>query len=85
MTMIVRVASNATQNVVLVPRKAVEVPQKVARQEVAALEEVRHAVAHQEAAIHRENRIGAAVAPAVMTTTIITHHAAVVEAAEDNG
>ena len=77
-------ASSAMLSVALVPRKAV-VPQRVAHREVEAQEEVLHAVAHQEAAILRENRTEAAVAPVVMTIMITTHRAAVVEAVGDNG
>ena len=81
----VRAASNATQSAVLVPRKAA-VRLRVVLQE-AEVQEVarREAAARVAEVILRENRTVAAVAPAVMTTTITIHRAAVVEAEGDNG
>ena len=75
-----RAASSATLSVVLVPRKAAEVPPRAAHREVAAQEAaLRVAVACVAEAIPRGNRTVAAVAPVVMTTTITTHRAAVAE------
>ena len=80
----VRAASNAMPSVASVPRKAVEVLHREEEvQEVAAREAVLQEVLRREV-LHRETQAVAAVAPAVMTTTIIIHRAAVVEAAVDN-
>lgn len=81
-----RAASNAMPSVVLVPRRAVAaqrvVPQRAAAQEVAPRVV---AVRVAEVILLQGNRTVAAVAPAVMTTMIITHRAAEVEVVEDNG
>ena len=78
----VRAASNATLSVALVPRRAAA-PLRVVHREVEAQGEARREVVPQEA-LHRESQAVAAVAPAVMTTTITTRLAAVAEAAEDD-
>ena len=81
----VRAASSATLSVALAPRKAAEVPPRVVHREVAAQEAaLRVAAAHVEAVIPQESRTVAVVAPVVMTTTIITHRAAVAEAVGDS-
>ena len=78
----VRAASSATLSVALVPRRAA-VLLRVALREVEAQEEVHREEAHQEA-LHRESLAVVAVAPAVMMTTITTHHAAVAVVAGDS-
>ena len=79
-----RAASNAMPSVALAPRRAA-VPQRVAHREVEAQEAaLRVAAAHVEAVIPQESRTVAVVAPVVMTTTIITHRAAVAEAVGDS-
>ena len=84
----VRAASSATLSVVLVPRRAVVVLQRAAHREVVAQEEVHREAVHREAvhqeALHRESLAVVAVAPAVMMTTITTHHAAVAVVAGDS-
>ena len=77
--MTAQAASSATPSVALVPRKAVVVPQRVAHREVVARETAipRHVPLQETLAV-------AAVAPAAMTTTIITHRAVVVEAVGDS-
>ena len=80
-----RAASSVTLSVALVPRRVVVAPQRAAHLEVAAREAVlRVAAAHVEAVIPQESRTVAAVAPAVMMTTIITHRAAVAEVVGDS-
>ena len=80
----VRAASNAMPSVASVPRKAAEVLHREEEvQEVAAREAVLQEVLHREV-LHRETQAVAAVAPAVMTTTITIHRAAVAEAEGDS-
>jgi hypothetical protein len=78
----VRAASSATLSVAVVPRRAA-VLLRVAHREVVAQEEALREAVHREV-LHRESLAVAAVAPAVMMTTIITHHAAVAVAAGDS-
>ena len=75
----VRAANSVMQSVALVPRRVAEAPRVAEAQEAV----LREAAVHVAEAILRENRTAVAVAPAVMTTMIITHRAAEAEAAED--
>ncbi len=75
----VRAASSAMPSGASVPRKAAEVlHREVEVQEVAAREAVLQEV------LRRETQAVVAVAPAVMTTTITIHRAAVAEAEGDS-
>ena len=80
----VRAASSVTLSVALEPRRADPLkvaPREVVHQEVAAREVALREAAHHHVRL-REIPAVVAVVPAAMTTTIITHRAAVVEAAE---
>ena len=78
----VRAASSATLSVASVPRRAAVVLQRAAHREVAVQEEAHREAVHQ--GLHRETQAVVAVAPAVMTTTITTRLAAVVEVVGDD-
>ena len=77
----VRAASSATLSVALVPRRAAVLRRAVHR-EVEAQEEAHREEVRQ--GLRRETLAVVAVAPVAMTTTIITHLAAAVEAVGDD-